>query len=177
MATTMPLKPRMTEKTYGLSESRVYVFDVPVEANKSQVIDAVTDQFKVTVEDARLLIHKGKKARSIRIGGQSRRQVYGRRPDVKKAYVTVKEGDKIPIFDAIEEAEAKQKAAEEKAASAVQRKATKAENKKPAAKSTTTKKPAEAKKPKPAKKEVKQEEPTERQKSLADRLFRRKRDK
>ena len=113
---TLTLKPRMTEKTYAQSNTRVYVFDVPLSANKSQIIAAVQEQFKVTVEDARMLIAKGKVKRSIRIGGGGGRPVYGKRVDIKKAYVTVKEGDTIPIFAAIEEQEKAEAKAAEKAA-------------------------------------------------------------
>jgi len=112
----MMLKPRMTEKTYALSAGRVYVFDVPITANKAQVISAVVDQFKVNVVDARMMIAKGKVKRSLRIGGGAGRPVYGKRPDVKKAYVTLKEGDSIPIFAAIEEQEKAEAKAAEKAA-------------------------------------------------------------
>lgn len=111
---TMTLKPRMSEKSYALSKDGVYVFDVPMQANKALVAAAVSEQFKVTVEDVRLLIAKGKKARSIRIGG-ARRMIFGKRPDVKKAYVTVKPGDQIPIFAEVEKAEEAEKKAAEKA--------------------------------------------------------------
>lgn len=113
---SLVLKPRMTEKTYALSANHVYVFDVPLKTNKTEVAAAVADEFKVTVKDVRLMINKGKKARSIRIGGKYRSMVYGKRSDVKKAYVTVAESDVIPIFAAIEEAEKKQAKAEEKLA-------------------------------------------------------------
>lgn len=116
MSKIMPLKPRMSEKTYAQShELNTYAFDVPKTANKIEVARAVADQFKVTVEDVRIAIIKGKQARSIRIGG-ARKNVTGRRPDVKKAYVRIKAGDAIPIFASIDEAEAKAKKAEEKAA-------------------------------------------------------------
>lgn len=112
----MVLKPRMSEKAYDLSHSMdTYVFDVPASANKIEVAKAVSKQFKVTVEDVRIVMLKGKKARSIRIGGV-RKNVYGKRPDVKKAYVKIKKGENIPIFASIDEAEEKAKKADEKAA-------------------------------------------------------------
>ena len=112
----MVLKPRMSEKAYDLSHSMdTYVFDVPASTNKIEVAKAVSKQFKVTVEDVRIVILKGKKARSIRIGGV-RKNVYGKRPDVKKAYVKIKKGENIPIFASIDEADEKVKKAEEKAA-------------------------------------------------------------
>lgn len=115
-ADVMVLKPRMSEKAYDLSHNMdTYVFEVPIETNKLEIAKAVEGQFKVTVEDVRILVHKGKKARSIRIGG-ARKYVYGKRADVKKAYVRVKKGETIPIFASIDEAEEKAKKAEAKAA-------------------------------------------------------------
>lgn len=110
------LKPRMSEKSYGLSHSiNTYVFDVPADTNKIEVAKAVAKQFKVTVENVRIVVMKGKKARSIRIGG-IRKYVYGTRPTIKKAYVKIKSDQNIPIFASIDEAEEKAKKAEEKAA-------------------------------------------------------------
>lgn len=115
-ADAMVLKPRMSEKAYDLSHSLdTYVFDVPASTNKAEVAKAVASQFKVTVEDVRILVLKGKKARSIRIGG-TRKYVYGKRPNTKKAYIRIKKGETIPIFASIDEAEEKAKKAEAKAA-------------------------------------------------------------
>jgi large subunit ribosomal protein L23 len=116
MSKTMILKPRMSEKAYGLShEINTFVFDVPKTSNKIEVARAVSAQFKVSVEDVRITVVKGKQARSIRIGG-ARKMVSGKRPDIKKAYVRIKAGDTIPIFASIDEAEEKAKKAEAKAA-------------------------------------------------------------
>lgn len=112
----MVLKPRMSEKAYDLSHNMdTYVFDVPTGTNKVEVAKTVSRQFKVTVESVRMMIVKGKKARSIRIGG-TRKNVYGKRPNVKKAYVKIKKGETIPIFASMDEAEEKAQKAEEKAA-------------------------------------------------------------
>lgn len=114
MSKTMVLKPRMSEKAYAQShELNTFVFDVPKTANKFEIAKAVESQFSVTVEGVKVLVSKGKTARSIRIGGV-RKNVYGKRPDVKKAYVRLKEGDTIPIFASIDEAEEKAKKAEKK---------------------------------------------------------------
>lgn len=116
MSNTMPLKPRMSEKAYAQSHAiNTFVFDVPKTANKLEVAKAVENQFKVKVEHVKVLVAKGKTARSIRIGG-TRKNVSGKRVDVKKAYVRLKEGDTIPIFASIDEAEEKAKKAEAKAA-------------------------------------------------------------
>lgn len=125
MSQTMTLKPRMTEKTYLLSKQGVYVFDVPSSSNKALVASAVEKQFDVKVDDVRLLVAKGKTARSIRLGG-IRKQVYGRRPDIKKAYVALEKGQELPIFAEVEKAEEEEKKAAEKAEKKEAKKTTKA---------------------------------------------------
>jgi large subunit ribosomal protein L23 len=97
------LKPRMSEKTYAMSESRVYVFDIDKSVNKHEVAKAVEETYEVTVVNVRTIIQKGKVKRLYR----NRRYETGKRSDVKKAYVTLKEGDAIPIFAAVEEQEEK----------------------------------------------------------------------
>ncbi|HKU18457.1 MAG TPA: 50S ribosomal protein L23 [Candidatus Saccharimonadales bacterium] len=101
MSKTTLLRPRLSEKTYVLGTTKtVYVFDVPVDANKQVVAAAVTAQFEVTVENVNILNVKGKAKRTIRKGG---RAVAGQRSDIKKAYVTLKAGEKLPFFDEPEE--------------------------------------------------------------------------
>lgn len=121
----LTIKPRMSEKTYAQSANGVYVFDVPKDANKHQVAEAIEQTYEVTVEDVRTVIVKGKAKRSYR----NRKFENGVRSDVKKAYVQLKKGDSIPIFAAIEEAEAEQTKAEEKAAKKAEKKAKKEEKK------------------------------------------------
>lgn len=99
------LKPRVSEKSYGLSErNNVYVFEVPGDTNKHVVSKSVADQFNVTVLKINVSNLKGKPKRTIRKGG---RATAGRQSDVKKAYVTLKEGDSIAVFKSAEEQEAK----------------------------------------------------------------------
>lgn len=124
MKTTV-LKPRMSEKAYAQSQNNVYVFKVDKSLDKTSISRAVALQFDVTVVDVKTLVQKGKAKRTVRKGG---RPVAGRESDFKKAYVTVKEGDVIPVFAAVEEAEAKaEKTAEkiEKATAKVEKKAAK----------------------------------------------------
>ncbi len=103
MSKTLVLKPRISEKAYALSQSaNVYVFEVPSETNKQSVAEAVAKQFSVTVNKVNIYNSKGKRKRSVRKSG---RQVMGKRPDTKRAYVTLKQGDSIPVFAAVEEAE------------------------------------------------------------------------
>ena len=110
---TIALKPRMSEKTYASSQAtNTFVFDVPTSINKHSVAEAVQAQFGVTVVNVRTTIIKGKVKRTYRKRGKS---VTGARVDIKKAFVTLKEGDSIPVFTAVEEQEKKEAKAVEKA--------------------------------------------------------------
>lgn len=112
MEKTTLLRPRLSEKTFGLAAANtVYVFDVPASANKHTVAAAVAAQFEVTVINVNISNLKGKAKRTVRKGG---RAVSGQQSDRKKAYVTLKEGDKLPFFDTPEDK--KDKKAEKKAA-------------------------------------------------------------
>ncbi len=107
----MTLKPRISEKAYALSNTmNVYVMQVPLGANKMDVANAVATQFAVTVTNVNMIRVKGKLKRTIKKGG---RQTYGKRADVKKAYITLKDGDSLPIFASEEDKkpEAKSKTA------------------------------------------------------------------
>jgi len=107
----MILKPRVSEKAYGQSQTMsTYVFVVPVDVNRHEVAGAVSAQFDVTVTDVNILNVKGKVKRTIRKGG---RQTMGKDVDFKKAYVTLKEGDSIAVF-ATEDADNEPKGKKEK---------------------------------------------------------------
>ncbi len=98
-ARTLLLAPRISEQTYQMSSTGVYVFNVPTSANKLEIRKAVEAQYDVTVEKINVSVLKGKMKPSNRRGS---RPVYGARKDVKKAYVTLKSGDKISVFEEIE---------------------------------------------------------------------------
>lgn len=101
MSKSVILKPRMSEKAYGLSQARnTYVFDVPADANKHTVARAVAAQYEVAVVSVNITNVKGKAKRTVRKTG---RAAMGRQNDIRKAYVTLKAGDSLPIFAAIEE--------------------------------------------------------------------------
>jgi large subunit ribosomal protein L23 len=101
MEKTTLIRPRVSEKAYGLSQTRnVYVFEVPTDANKQLIAEAVAVQYGVTVEGINIMNVKGKVKRTVRRGG---RAAFGKRKDIKKAYVTLKEGDSITIFPADDE--------------------------------------------------------------------------
>ncbi|PID31978.1 50S ribosomal protein L23 [Candidatus Saccharibacteria bacterium] len=105
----MTLRPRISEKAYGLSVQRnVYVFDIPKDANKQTVAAAVEAQFKVSVTAVNIVNIDGKVKRTVRRNG---RATMGRDVDVKKAYVTLKAGDSIPVFAAVEDDDQAKKAA------------------------------------------------------------------
>jgi len=85
------LAPLISEKGTALAESaNQFLFKVRPEANKIEVKRAVETLFKVKVVDVRMARYLGK----LRRIGRS----MGRRSDWKKAYVTLKEGDKIDFF-------------------------------------------------------------------------------
>ena len=96
-----PLLPHLTEKSFALAQDgNTYVFKIDKGLNKTAVKKLVEAEYGVEVTALRTLSVKGKRARSIRLGAARRaaRRHSGRRKDFKKALVTLKEGDKIPVF-------------------------------------------------------------------------------
>jgi large subunit ribosomal protein L23 len=82
------LRPIITEKGLTLKESvRTLCFEVTDNASKQQIHDAVERIFKVKVEGVRTMTVPGKMRRRGRYSGY--------RPDWKKAYVTLREGEKM----------------------------------------------------------------------------------
>lgn len=97
MTAPITVIPRATEKAYAQSQNNVYVFNVPVSANKQQVAQAVEQQFGVKVVNIKTLVQSGKAIRFNR--GKRRYPGTTHRSDSKKAYVTLAEGDKIQVFE------------------------------------------------------------------------------
>ena len=90
--------PRATEKAYRLiQEKNTYIFDVPLNANKQQIAEAVADQFDVKVSAVKTLVQQGKSVRFSR--GKNRYQGTTKRKDTKKAYVTLAKGSSIQVFE------------------------------------------------------------------------------
>jgi len=84
--------PLITEKMDKARETqRQYSFVVDRAATKHQVAAAVQQLFKVTVEGVRTSVVRGK----VKRVGKN----IGKRPNWKKAIVTLKEGDKIDLFE------------------------------------------------------------------------------
>lgn len=81
--------PVITEKATLLSEHNQVTFRVPMDANKVEVRKAVQDVFGVKVTAVNTIVTKGK---SKRFRGR-----VGRRADVKKAIVTLAEGESIDV--------------------------------------------------------------------------------
>jgi large subunit ribosomal protein L23 len=83
------LSPVITEKATLLSEHNKVVFKVAKDATKDEIAQAVEALFKVNVTKVNTLVVKGKTKRF--------RGHLGRRSDVKKAIVTLAEGQSIDI--------------------------------------------------------------------------------
>ena len=113
MTTHINIFPRATEKAYGLSKNNIYVFDVPVNANKQQIIKAVEKQFDVKTVGIKTLIQNGKAIRQSR--GKRNQPVTVNRNNSKKAYITLAEGNSIKVFDeSVTESDTKSKNKEKK---------------------------------------------------------------
>ncbi|MGL4413198.1 50S ribosomal protein L23 [Roseinatronobacter monicus] len=82
-------KPVITEKATMASAANAVVFEVAIDANKPQIKDAVEAIFGVKVKAVNTTITKGKVKRF--------KGMPGRRRDVKKAYVTLEEGNAIDV--------------------------------------------------------------------------------
>lgn len=82
-------KPVITEKATMASENGAVVFEVAIDSNKPQIKEAVEALFGVKVKAVNTTITKGKTKRF--------RGTPGKRKDVKKAYVTLEEGNTIDV--------------------------------------------------------------------------------
>lgn len=87
------VSPVITEKATRISENGQVVFKVRLDANKTEIKDAVQNIFGVKVTAVNTLIQKGK---TKRFRGRP-----GKRSDVKKAFVTLAEGQSIDVTTGI----------------------------------------------------------------------------
>ena len=87
------LSPVISEKSYGLIEDNVYTFVVHPDSNKTQIKIAIEKIFKVEVESVNTLNRQGKRKRNRRTF------TYGKRPDTKRAIVTLVAGETIDLFE------------------------------------------------------------------------------
>jgi large subunit ribosomal protein L23 len=129
MSKQIILRPRLSEKTYAQSESRVYVVEIPKDVNKHTVARAIESQFEVKVAKVNITNIPGKAKRIISISGKRYQNANGKRADIKKAYVTLAEGQSLPFFAAVEEAEEKEQKAQDQIDKAAAKQAAKAEKK------------------------------------------------
>lgn len=83
------VSPIITEKSTILSENNQVVFEVAIDATKPEIKEAIEQLFSVSVTAVNTLKLKGKTKRF--------RGIAGRRKDVKKAIVTLEDGDTIDI--------------------------------------------------------------------------------
>jgi large subunit ribosomal protein L23 len=127
MDKTLVLRPRLSEKTYALSESRVYVVEIPAGANKHSVARAIEAQFGVKVAKVNITNISGKAKRTMSISGKRLTGANGKRTDIKKAYVTLEKGNSLPFFQAVEEEEAQEEKTQEQFDKAVAKQAAKTE--------------------------------------------------
>jgi large subunit ribosomal protein L23 len=84
------IKPVVSEKSYSLLDENKYTFIVRPDANKTQIKQAVESVFRVTVLNVNTINRQGK-VRRTRFG-------LGKRPNTKRAIVTLKQGDRIDLF-------------------------------------------------------------------------------
>ena len=95
------LEPRATEKSYLEQTNRTYVFPVNLGMSKQEIAKLVEKEFNVTVIDVRTLIRNGKKTKFSK--GKHAYPGITHRQDKKFAYVRLKKGDSIKVFDEPEE--------------------------------------------------------------------------
>ena len=86
------IRPVVSEKSYAGLEQNVYTFLVDKRANKTEIKEAIQKIWNVQVTSVNTLNRKGKVKR--------RRFTQGKRPDQKRAIVTLAEGESIEIFEA-----------------------------------------------------------------------------
>ena len=95
------LEPRATEKSYMEQTNRIYVFPVNKSMSKQAIAKLVEKEFNVTVTDVKTLIRKGKQTKYSK--GKHAYPGITYRKDKKFAYVRLKKGDSIKVFDEPEE--------------------------------------------------------------------------
>ena len=84
-------RPVITEKTQAMMNENKYTFEVPMDANKVEIRQAIEAIFNVKVE----------RVNTVRVLGKTKRmgRFQGKRSDFKKAVVKLAEGSKITLFE------------------------------------------------------------------------------
>lgn len=106
--------PRATEKAYVAQSKNQYIFFVPQTASKQEIAKRISEEFKVTVIDVRVTTRKGKQTKYSK--GKHAYPGITYRRDHKVAYITLKDGDKIPVFEEVKEEVKEDKKADKKSA-------------------------------------------------------------
>jgi large subunit ribosomal protein L23 len=86
------IRPVVSEKSYAGLERNTYTFLVAPKANKTEIKEAIQQIWNVRVTNVNTIVRKGKVKRT--------RLSTGKRPDQKRAVVTLVPGDTIEIFEA-----------------------------------------------------------------------------
>ena len=87
------IAPIVSEKSYALLDHGVYTFKVHRRRSKPEIHDAVEAIFGVKVIKVNTLNRQGKPKRNRRTG------TTGKRPDTKRAIVTLADGERIELFE------------------------------------------------------------------------------
>ncbi len=87
------IRPIISEKSYSMIEQNRYTFEVAKTSNKTQIAQAITDIFGVTVTNVNTMNVTGKPRRVRHVKGKTR--------DWKKALVTLKAGDTLDVFPTV----------------------------------------------------------------------------
>jgi large subunit ribosomal protein L23 len=87
------IRPVVSEKSYGLLDAGVYTFIVDPRASKIEISNAVEEIFSVRVAKVNTLNRKGKRKRN------RKSMTFGKRPDTKRAIVTLAPGGRIDLFE------------------------------------------------------------------------------
>jgi large subunit ribosomal protein L23 len=87
------IEPVVSEKSYALLERNVYTFRVHPDASKPEIHDAIQSIFGVRVLNVNTLNRKGKRKRNRRSFSM------GKRPDTKRAILTLHPDDRIELFE------------------------------------------------------------------------------
>jgi large subunit ribosomal protein L23 len=87
------IRPVVSEKSYALLDEGVYTFVVHPESNRTEIRHAVETIFNVRVAKVNTMNRHGKRKRNRRTF------TYGKRPDTKRAIVTLAPGERIDLFE------------------------------------------------------------------------------
>ncbi|HZD60524.1 MAG TPA: 50S ribosomal protein L23 [Anaerolineae bacterium] len=86
------IRPVVSEKSYAQIEHNKYTFEVAKDARKEEIGQAIEEIFKVHVTSVNTITMRGRRKRQGWTSGRTR--------DWKKAIVTLREGDRIEVFEA-----------------------------------------------------------------------------